>query len=160
MIMKINKFFLSRIIKEEIKKVLYESHKPWEIAVAQKMVEIYNDIHNGAQRPREQYISEIQKLIDATSNHENPEEAFAYFKEENAIDPDMFESVAGYLYPHFSDDQIPASYKDIHALYKDISKNNTKTGNEIASTFLRKPKPIDPQDQEDPRDEKNLVHEE
>lgn len=158
--MKINKSFLSKIIKEEIKKVLYESHKPWEISVVRKMVDIFNDIHDGKQKPREQYIREIQQMINDTSNNETPEQAFAYFKEENAIDPDMFESVAGYLYPRFSDDQIPASYKDIHAIYKDMARNKTKHDTGPGSTFLRKPKPIDPQDQEDPRDEKNYVHEE
>ena len=158
--MKINKSFLSKIIKQEIKKVLYESHKPWETKVVQKMVEIYKDIQNGKQKPRKQYISEIQKIINNTSNNESPKEAFAYFQEENAVDPDMFESVAGYLYPEFSDDQIPASYKDIHASYKELKLNKSKDEAEHKTNFLRKPKPIDPQDQEDPRDEKNLVHEE
>jgi len=159
--MKINKSFLSKIIKEEIKKVLYDSHKPWEVAVVRKMVDIFNDIHDGKQKSREEYIAHIQQIINDTSNKETPEQAFDYFKEENAVDPDMFEAVAGYLYPRFSDDQIPASYKDIHAKYKEMAKGYVKHDAGPSSTFLRKPKSIDPQDQEDVRkNRKTLIHEE
>lgn len=169
--MKINKSFLSRIIKEEIKKVLYETHKPWEHDFVQLMVQMYEDSNRGTLKPKQYYIEKFNLITD----NEPLDKTLQYFKDEDAVDHDIFKFVAGYLlndktsnlFSFYADYQLPASYKDSNPKYKDMDDQRNPYETKAASTFLRKPQPIPPEEQEDPRrnpvtgkEKKNWVHEE
>lgn len=168
--MKISKFLISKIIKEEIKKVLYESHKPWESDVVRLMVAIYKDGNSGTLKDKKEYIKQIESITKEPIN-----KTLEYFKNEDAVDHDMFRFVAGFLlndktsnlFSDYADYQLPNSYKDIHAKTRDMSDARNPYDTKAPSTYLRKPQPIPPDEREDPRknpvtgkEKKNWVHEE
>jgi hypothetical protein len=161
--MKINKSFLSQIIKEEIKKVLYESHAPWEQKAVVFLTDLYQKILSGeADQKEKQFSLALKKLTG-----EDVSEVLSYLKFK--VDHDMFRNVSAYLvndktsnlFSDYSDYQLPNSYQDTNPKNRDMDDIRNPYETKAASTIGRKPQPIEPQRQLDPRKkQKNLVHEE
>lgn len=160
--MKISKSLLSKIIKEEIKQILYETHQPWEQKIVHLMVQIYQQGQDGNLKNKNEYIKQIESITK-----EPISKTFEYLKDEDAVDHDMFRYVAGYLlddktsnlFSDYSDFQLPASYQDTNPKYKDMNDVRSPYETKSPSTYMRKPKPISPDEQEDTRkNKKNLVH--
>ena len=146
--MKISKHFLSRIIKEEIKKVLYEDDPVWAKPAIHLFIQIDNEIKNSNPdtATKEKYIRDIENLTG-----EEIQDVFAYLN--GKIDNDLYRNmaqllngeVASNLFADFDDNITPASYK-------------TTDPKRTPMDDVRPPK-IEPQRQEDPRHKKkNLVH--
>jgi len=146
--MKISKSFLSRIIKEEIKKVLYEDDPSWAKPAIHLFIQIDNEIKNSNPdtATKEKYIRDIESLTG-----EQIQDVFYYLN--GKIDNDLYRNVAQLLngeastnlFADFDDNITPASYK-------------TTDPKRTPMDDVRPPK-IEPQRQEDPRHKKNnLVH--
>lgn len=146
--MKINKSFLSRIIKEEIKKVLYEEDPPWARKAVDLFINISTEIKtkNPDQKTKIKYLNLIKKVTG-----QRPETVFKYLN--GKVDNDLYTNLAQLLngevstnlFADFDDNITPASYK-------------TTDPKRTPMDDVRPPK-IEPQKQEDPRHKKkNLVH--
>lgn len=146
--MKINKVFLSRIIKEEIKKVLYEEDPSWAKPAVELFININKEISNTNpdSKTKQKYLKDIESLTGKSAS-----EVFKYLN--GKIDNDLYRNLAQLLngevstnlFADFDDNITPASYK-------------TTDPKRTPMDDVRPPK-IEPQRQEDPRhNKKNLVH--
>lgn len=161
--MKINKIFLIQIIKEEIKRVLYESHQPWEIPLAQYFVVIRDLVDQGkGEDNREKFIKHINKLTGG--DYVN---AIKYM--DGKVDYNLYGTVASLLINQKPNvpAMLPNSYKTTNPRYKDMSDVRSPYATNAPPTHNRRPQPISQEYQDDPRknpvtrkEKKNSVHEE
>ncbi len=151
--MKINKSFLSKIIKEEIKRALYEEDPSWAKPVIHLFIQINKEIgqSNPDTETKEKYIKDIENLTG-----QKIADVFYFLKDK--IDNDLYRNVAqllngevaSNLFADFDDNITPASYK-------------TTDPKRTPMDDVRPPR-IEPQDQEDTRkdrfgkEKKNWVH--
>ena len=161
--MKINKSFLTPIIKEEIKKTLYESHSSWEIPLAQYFIYIRDLIDQGkGHANKEKFIKHIKNITG-----EDYVKAVKYM--DGKIDYNLYGTVAALLINQKPNvpAMLPNSYKTTDPSHKDMSDVRSPYATSAAPTHNRRPQPISQEDQENPRknpvtrkEKKNWVHEE
>ncbi len=159
--MKINKSFLSKIIKEEIKRALYDEEPLW----AKEAVNVFMDIRsksiaaNPERHTKENFLKQIEQLTGQPAV-----EVFSYLR--GKIDKDLYVHVAQLLNSVVDinllgdEDLMSPSYKSKNPTRSEIDDVRSPYKTDAPSTYNRKPQPISPQDQDDPRDKKkNWVHE-
>jgi hypothetical protein len=158
--MKINKSFLSRIIKEEIKRVLYEDDPSWTTDA----INLFMDIRDRsiAANPdydtKENFVKEIEDLTGQDAG-----KVFSYLR--GKIDKQLYVHVAQLLNNVVDidllgdEDLMSPSYKSKNPTRSEIDDIRSPYKTDAPSTYNRKPQPISPQRQEDPRgNKKNWVH--
>jgi hypothetical protein len=158
--MKINKSFLSKIIKEEIKRVLYEDEPSWTTDAIKLFIDIRDNSRatNPDHDTKENFIKQIEALTGR-----NTGEVFSYLR--GKIDKDLYVHVAQLLNNVVDidllgdEDLMSPSYKSKNPTRSEIDDFRSPYKTDAPSTYNRKPQPISPQDQEDTRDKKkNWVH--
>ena len=158
--MKISKSFLSKIIKEEIKRALYEEDPSWTTDAINLFMKIRNEASasNPDTNTKEYYVKQIENLTGRSV-----EEVFSYLR--GKIDKQLYVNVAQLLNSVSTqnllgdEDLMSPSYKSKNPTRSEIDDFRSPYKTDAPSTYDRKPQPISPQDQEDPRDnKKNWVH--
>lgn len=160
--MKISKSLLSKIIKEEIKKALYESHASWEIPLAQYFIYIRDMVDQGkGDINKQKFIKHIEDITD-----QKYIDAIKYM--DGKVDYNLYGTVAALMINQKPNvpAMLPNSYKTTDPTYRDMSDVRSPYSTKAAPTHNRRPQPISQEDQEDPRinpetrsEKKNWVHE-
>lgn len=145
---KINNIFLSKIIKEEIKKTLYDDADNYKKRKFIRTLLVVKNMIGNTNIPDEQ-VEKVLKIIKKISGVDDVKQMFLVLKNDDAINNKTLSYFDQILFKGtLKTEIIPQSYKNTIQ-----SPTNTELDRRSAIE-----KPIE---QEDPRkDRKNLVHEE